>query len=161
MGETAPDSKACVPSTASSGESSLSSNPGWSSLLWPHSLHCVNHPLGSLRALSPSKTESSPYRPQACSSCPSLFNSNYHKAWSSARCLHPSGDIPGTWLSWMTSTSKMEGTEKKERQGLKAQQLGRAACSRPSPALGALCHSIPLQISYTQLSPSPPQCPSD
>lgn len=47
-----------------------------------------------------------------------------------------------------------DGVEKEEKEGLKAQRLEWAACRQPSSAMGGLNHSIPLQISYTQLSPS-------
>lgn len=130
--------------TSSSRESSLSANPSWASLLPPHS---------QSRLLS-----ETPAGARAFCSCSSLPSSN-HKAGSSARCSHPTRGC--SWdLVELGDIHSQDGGERGVREGrVKGLAAGEGSLQTPSPALGGLHHSIPLQISYTQLSPSPPPVP--
>lgn len=85
---------------------------------------------------------------------PSVSANTLLSGWVLCRPSHGSQFLEGflrAWLNRVASTPRKEWREQKEKEGLKAQRL-EWACRQPSSVLGGLNHSIPLQISYTQLS---------
>lgn len=134
----------------------LQPRPG---LLAPTSrLHCLSHPLGLQELCLLLRLEAHQIGPEPPAPAPASPSITITRPDPLQAVQTQPRTFLGLRLSWVTSTPRME--ERAVREGrVKARQLGRAACRRPSPALGGLRHSIPLQISYTQLSPSPPPVP--
>lgn len=153
MEEESNESKPRAPFSSSSRESSLSSNPSHLPTSTSRSPLLCETPAG---ALSSSETGPEPLAPALAS--PTVIITRL--APLQGVQTQP-GDVPGIWSNWATSTPRMEGSEEQEREGLKAWQLGRAACRRPAQHWEAC--TIPFLCRSVTPSCLPPhrQCPSD